>query len=99
MVQFAMTFFFCGFIEVKFLICTSLSLFPLLSLDDVPHLSHMCRLQVRTVLGPDVLMRTGVVQQLPVPALLQDFLRFKDVPEPSASIGVEADTQRHRHVL
>ncbi|XP_058477250.1 ankyrin repeat and SOCS box protein 3-like isoform X2 [Solea solea] len=51
----------------------------------VPCLSHLCRLQVRSVLGPDLLMRTGVVQQLPVPALIHNFLQFKDVLQTSLS--------------
>uniref|UniRef100_A0A3Q4I9B5 Ankyrin repeat and SOCS box containing 3 n=1 Tax=Neolamprologus brichardi TaxID=32507 RepID=A0A3Q4I9B5_NEOBR len=49
----------------------------------VPCLSHICRLQVRALLGPDILMRTNVVQQLPVPNLLHDFLKFRDIPEAS----------------
>uniref|UniRef100_A0A3Q0T2D8 Ankyrin repeat and SOCS box containing 3 n=1 Tax=Amphilophus citrinellus TaxID=61819 RepID=A0A3Q0T2D8_AMPCI len=44
----------------------------------IPCLSHICRLQVRTLLGPDLLMRTSVVQQLPVPIPLQEFLQFRD---------------------
>uniref|UniRef100_A0A3Q3GTP1 Ankyrin repeat and SOCS box containing 3 n=1 Tax=Labrus bergylta TaxID=56723 RepID=A0A3Q3GTP1_9LABR len=47
----------------------------------LPPLSHLCRLKVRSVLGPDVLMTTDVVQQLPVPTSLHGFLQFKDIPE------------------
>ncbi|XP_037318788.2 ankyrin repeat and SOCS box protein 3 [Pungitius pungitius] len=50
-------------------------------LDSIPLLSHLCRLQVRSVLGPDRLMRTNVVQQLPVPSPLHAFLQFRDIPE------------------
>ncbi|KAM6963512.1 ankyrin repeat and SOCS box protein 3 [Tautogolabrus adspersus] len=50
-------------------------------LDSLPRLSHVCRLKVRSVLGPDVLMTTSVVQQLPVPSPLHGFLQFKDFPE------------------
>uniref|UniRef100_A0A3Q3H0E2 Ankyrin repeat and SOCS box containing 3 n=1 Tax=Labrus bergylta TaxID=56723 RepID=A0A3Q3H0E2_9LABR len=44
-------------------------------LDSLPPLSHLCRLKVRSVLGPDVLMTTDVVQQLPVPTSLHGFLQ------------------------
>uniref|UniRef100_A0A3P9HW24 Ankyrin repeat and SOCS box containing 3 n=1 Tax=Oryzias latipes TaxID=8090 RepID=A0A3P9HW24_ORYLA len=47
----------------------------------LPPLSHICRLRIREVLGPDLLMRSGAVQQLPVPPLLHDFLQFRDIPE------------------
>ncbi|XP_077958784.1 ankyrin repeat and SOCS box protein 3 isoform X7 [Gasterosteus aculeatus] len=50
-------------------------------LDSIPLLSHLCRMQVRSVLGPDQLMRTDVVQQLPVPSPLHVFLRFRDIPQ------------------
>ncbi|XP_068610831.1 ankyrin repeat and SOCS box protein 3 [Brachionichthys hirsutus] len=53
-----------------------------LHFDSITGLSHMCRLQVRSVLGPDLLMRTNVVQQLPVPSTLHDFLQFGDIQEP-----------------
>uniref|UniRef100_M4AIL9 Ankyrin repeat and SOCS box containing 3 n=1 Tax=Xiphophorus maculatus TaxID=8083 RepID=M4AIL9_XIPMA len=49
--------------------------------DSVPCLSHLCRLKVREVLGPDQLMRTNVVQQLAVPTPLHDFLKFRDIQE------------------
>ncbi|CAL8282585.1 unnamed protein product [Merluccius merluccius] len=41
-------------------------------------------LQLRTYVGPDVLMRSDMVSQLPVPSLLHDYLRFDDItpPEP-----------------
>lgn len=51
--------------------------------DSVPSLSHICRLQVRTVLGPDLLTRTDVVQQLPVPSPLHGFIQFRDIQEVS----------------
>lgn len=51
--------------------------------DSIPSLSHICRLQIRSVVGPDRLMRTNVVQQLPVPSPLHGFLQFKDIPEAS----------------
>ncbi|XP_032357737.1 ankyrin repeat and SOCS box protein 3 isoform X6 [Etheostoma spectabile] len=77
--------------------------------DSVPCLSHMCRLRVRLVLGPDLLMRTDVVQQLPVPSLLHNFLRFGDIPEASYTHSPPSplsnrlqrcrSTHKHRHVL
>ncbi|XP_029313086.1 ankyrin repeat and SOCS box protein 3 [Cottoperca gobio] len=78
--------------------------------DSIPCLSHMCRLQVRLVLGPDLLMRTDVVQQLPVPSPLHCFLKFRDIPEasythsPTSSplsnrIDGYHSTHQHRHVL
>lgn len=77
--------------------------------DSVPCLSHICRLQVRALLGPDILMRTNVVQQLPVPNLLRDFLKFRDIPEASYThapplailqrIEEHRNTHEHRHVL
>ncbi|XP_037610100.1 ankyrin repeat and SOCS box protein 3 isoform X3 [Sebastes umbrosus] len=78
--------------------------------DAIPCLSHICRLQVRSVLGPDLLMRTDVVQQLPVPSPLHGFLQFRDVPEASYThsppssplsnrIQQYRSTHQHRHVL
>ncbi|XP_061562551.1 ankyrin repeat and SOCS box protein 3 isoform X2 [Phycodurus eques] len=55
---------------------------PLPQFDSVPDLSHLCRLRVRTVIGPDVVMREGVVQRLPVPPRLRDFLQFNDIEMP-----------------
>ncbi|XP_039472497.1 ankyrin repeat and SOCS box protein 3-like isoform X1 [Oreochromis aureus] len=55
----------------------------LVNADSVPCLSHICRLQVRALLGPDILMRTNVVQQLPVPNWLHEFLKFREIPEAS----------------
>ncbi|KAK2820137.1 hypothetical protein Q5P01_023096 [Channa striata] len=49
----------------------------------IPSLSNLCRLQVRSALGPDLLMRTNVVCQLPVPNPLHGFLKFTDVPDVS----------------
>uniref|UniRef100_A0A3Q3WA46 SOCS box domain-containing protein n=1 Tax=Mola mola TaxID=94237 RepID=A0A3Q3WA46_MOLML len=51
--------------------------------DSITRLSHICRLQVRLVLGPDLLMKTDIVQQLPVPSPLYSFLQFRDIQEPS----------------
>ncbi|XP_027132873.1 ankyrin repeat and SOCS box protein 3 isoform X2 [Larimichthys crocea] len=82
---------------------------PCPQFDSITSLSHICRLQVRFILGPDQLMRTNVVQQLPVPSPLHSFLQFKDIPEvsfqhspPSPLLGpIEGyrSTHQHRHVL
>ncbi|XP_026207570.1 ankyrin repeat and SOCS box protein 3 isoform X2 [Anabas testudineus] len=49
----------------------------------IPFLYHMCRLQIRSVLGPDLLMTTNLVHQLPVPPSLHNFLKFRDIPDVS----------------
>nr|XP_046232507.1 ankyrin repeat and SOCS box protein 3 isoform X2 [Scatophagus argus] len=56
---------------------------PYPQFDSMTSLSHICRLQVRLMLGPDLLMRTDAVQQLPVPSTLYGFLQFTDIREPS----------------
>ncbi|XP_023274698.1 ankyrin repeat and SOCS box protein 3-like [Seriola lalandi dorsalis] len=78
-------------------------------LDSIPCLAHICRLQVRAVLGPDLLMTTNIVHQLPVPTPLHGFLQFRDIPETSYShsppsplsnrIEEYYSTHQHRHVL
>ncbi|XP_026171563.1 ankyrin repeat and SOCS box protein 3 isoform X2 [Mastacembelus armatus] len=79
---------------------------PCLPFDSIPSLSHICRLQVRSVLGPDLLMRTSVVQQLPVPSPMHGFLKFSDIPEPSYTEspqllhgGARNGNTQHIHVL
>ncbi|XP_029954855.1 ankyrin repeat and SOCS box protein 3 isoform X2 [Salarias fasciatus] len=68
-----------------------------------PRLSHLCRLQLRDVLGPDRLMRTDVVQRLPIPPPLHRFLTFRDIPEASYTVTDRIERQQsahqHRHVL
>lgn len=82
---------------------------PCPQLGSIPSLVHCCRLKVRSVLGPDVLMRTDVVQQLPMPSPLHGFLQFKDITEASFThsspspvlnrIEEYQSTHQHRHVL
>ncbi|KAM4524850.1 ankyrin repeat and SOCS box protein 3 isoform 2-T2 [Odontesthes bonariensis] len=82
---------------------------PCAHFDSVPRLSHVCRLQLRDELGADLLMRTDVVQQLPVPSPLHDFLRFRDISEPSCTLSPPLpilnhiteyqSTHQHRYVL
>ncbi|KAM4623391.1 ankyrin repeat and SOCS box protein 3-like [Polymixia lowei] len=55
---------------------------PHTHLECVPSLFHLCRLQLRQVLGSDVLMRTDVVEKLPVPSLLHSYLQFSDILPP-----------------
>ncbi|XP_028332223.1 ankyrin repeat and SOCS box protein 3 isoform X2 [Gouania willdenowi] len=47
----------------------------------VPSLFHLCRLELREILGTDRLIRDEVIQQLPVPAVLHKFLQFRDIPD------------------
>uniref|UniRef100_A0A1A8IRR6 Ankyrin repeat and SOCS box-containing 3 n=3 Tax=Nothobranchius kuhntae TaxID=321403 RepID=A0A1A8IRR6_NOTKU len=82
---------------------------PSTNLDSIPSLSHICRLKIRQVLGPDLLMRTSIVQKLPVPSSLHDFLRFQDIVEPSYKLPPQSPVinrvqrsqraHQHRHVL
>ncbi|CAL8304547.1 unnamed protein product [Lota lota] len=55
---------------------------PPAHLESVPPLFHLCRLRLRAHLGPDVLMRSDAVTQLPVPPLLHDHLLFADITAP-----------------
>ncbi|XP_059892435.1 ankyrin repeat and SOCS box protein 3-like isoform X2 [Gadus macrocephalus] len=55
---------------------------PPAHLEWVPSLFHLCRLRLRAHLGPDVLMRSPAVTQLPVPLLLHDHLLFADIKAP-----------------
>ncbi|KAJ8284617.1 hypothetical protein COCON_G00034670 [Conger conger] len=50
--------------------------------DSLPSLCHLCRLAVRGVVGAEALARKSFVRRLPVPPLLQDYLRFSDVFAP-----------------
>ncbi|XP_072523822.1 ankyrin repeat and SOCS box protein 3 isoform X2 [Salminus brasiliensis] len=47
--------------------------------ESVPALTHLCRLAVRAAVGSDALSKSSFVQQLPIPALLQDYLQFNDI--------------------
>ncbi|XP_037134139.1 ankyrin repeat and SOCS box protein 3 isoform X1 [Syngnathus acus] len=49
---------------------------PLPQFDSVPDLSHLCRLRIRTLMGPEEVMRTDAVGELPVPPSIQRFLQF-----------------------
>ncbi|XP_076013778.1 ankyrin repeat and SOCS box protein 3 [Genypterus blacodes] len=83
---------------------------PSIDFDSVPSLSHLCRLQVRTMLDSHRLMMTDVVSQLPVPSLLHRYLHFSDVEpssythsSPATPVSYRIDgyqnTHQHIHVL
>ncbi|XP_019730132.1 ankyrin repeat and SOCS box protein 3 isoform X2 [Hippocampus comes] len=52
---------------------------PLPQFDSIPDLSHLCRLQIRILMGADAVMRPDVVGRLPVPPCLHHFLQFDDI--------------------
>lgn len=45
----------------------------------LPPLSHLCRLQIRSLLGSERLRSERAVRELPLPACLQDYLLYLDV--------------------
>ncbi|KAG7492480.1 hypothetical protein MATL_G00015070 [Megalops atlanticus] len=47
--------------------------------DSPPPLGHLCRLVIRGVVGAKALAGRAFVRQLPVPPVLQDYLRFDNV--------------------
>lgn len=51
-------------------------------LESISCLAHICRLQVRAMLGSEALMRTDIIQELPLPRILHPFLQFRDIREP-----------------
>ncbi|CAL8305707.1 unnamed protein product [Boreogadus saida] len=71
--------------------------------ESVPCLSHLCRLTVGEVVGRPALHAAAAVQQLPVPPLLQRYLRYAEVPPPpgapgSAPLPLVSDlTEEYRH--
>ncbi|KAM9424295.1 ankyrin repeat and SOCS box protein 3 isoform 1-T2 [Pholidichthys leucotaenia] len=50
--------------------------------DSIPSLFHLCRLQLKSVVGLWTLMNTDFVEQLPIPELLHDFITFRDIKHP-----------------
>ncbi|CAN9508852.1 unnamed protein product [Ophioblennius macclurei] len=77
--------------------------------DSTPRLSHLCRLRLRDVLGPDRLMQTDAARQLPVPSPLHRFVTFRDILEPTCTPSHipthlywterQWNSHQHRHVL
>ncbi|XP_053101554.1 ankyrin repeat and SOCS box protein 3 isoform X2 [Hemicordylus capensis] len=47
--------------------------------DSIPSLSHLCRLEIRSLLTSDRLRSDRFIRQLPLPTCLQDFLLYVDV--------------------
>nr|XP_020024173.1 ankyrin repeat and SOCS box protein 3 [Castor canadensis] len=45
----------------------------------VPCLTHLCRLEIRSILKPEHLRSEGVIHQLPLPRSLQNYLLYEDV--------------------
>lgn len=45
----------------------------------LPSLSHLCRLEIRSLLGSKRLRSERVIRELPLPACLQDYLLYLDV--------------------
>ncbi|XP_058658684.1 ankyrin repeat and SOCS box protein 3 [Ammospiza caudacuta] len=45
----------------------------------LPPLSHLCRLEIRSLLGSERLRLERVIRELPLPACLQDYLLYLDV--------------------
>ncbi|RLW07019.1 hypothetical protein DV515_00004269 [Chloebia gouldiae] len=45
----------------------------------LPSLSHLCRLEIRSLLGSERLRLERVIRELPLPACLQDYLLYLDV--------------------
>ncbi|XP_034149480.1 ankyrin repeat and SOCS box protein 3 isoform X2 [Esox lucius] len=71
---------------------------PLINLEGVPSLTHLCRLRVREQLGSVVLMQTDVVRQLDVPRELQMYLQFKNIPPPTCvTMATCTHTSRRGH--
>lgn len=55
---------------------------PHTHLECMPSLSHLCRLQIRELLGSYALMQTPVAQQLPLPPPLQRYIQFTNILPP-----------------
>lgn len=45
----------------------------------LPSLSHLCRLEIRSLLGSERLRSERVIRELPLPACLQNYLLYLDV--------------------
>ncbi|XP_020665581.3 ankyrin repeat and SOCS box protein 3 isoform X1 [Pogona vitticeps] len=52
---------------------------PFSNFDCIPSLSHLCRLEIRSLLTSSHLRTDHFVRQLPLPTCLQDFLLYSDV--------------------
>ena len=45
----------------------------------IPSLSHLCRLEIRSILTSERLRSDQFIRELPLPACLQDYLLYLDV--------------------
>ncbi|XP_057682121.1 ankyrin repeat and SOCS box protein 3-like isoform X2 [Corythoichthys intestinalis] len=52
---------------------------PFPQFDSIPNLLHLCRLKLRSIMGPDLVLNSDVVQKLHVPTELHSSLQFKDI--------------------
>ncbi|NXI95725.1 ASB3 protein, partial [Psophia crepitans] len=55
----------------------------------IPSLSHLCRLEIRSILTSERLRSDRFIRELPLPACLQDYLLYFDVLRASAILEVE----------
>ncbi|KFZ64899.1 Ankyrin repeat and SOCS box protein 3 [Antrostomus carolinensis] len=55
----------------------------------MPSLSHLCRLEIRSILRSERLRSDQFIRELPLPACLQDYLLYFDVLRVNAVLGVE----------
>ncbi|XP_020376693.2 ankyrin repeat and SOCS box protein 3 isoform X1 [Rhincodon typus] len=47
--------------------------------DDIPSLTHLCRLKIRSTLKSEFLRSDKFIRQLPLPVCLHDFLLYKEI--------------------
>lgn len=66
-------------LEVLSVVVPHIILFYFSATEHIPPLSHLCRLEIRSLLTSDRLRSDQFIRQLPLPACLQDALLYKDV--------------------
>ncbi|NXY47197.1 ASB3 protein, partial [Ceuthmochares aereus] len=55
----------------------------------IPSLSHLCRLEIRSILTSERLRSDRFIRELPLPTYLQDYLLYLDVLRADAILGAE----------
>ncbi|XP_069706374.1 ankyrin repeat and SOCS box protein 3 [Phaenicophaeus curvirostris] len=55
----------------------------------IPPLSHLCRLEIRSILTSERLRSDRFIRELPLPTYLQDYLLYLDVLRADAILGAE----------
>ncbi|NWH80756.1 ASB3 protein, partial [Piaya cayana] len=55
----------------------------------IPPLSHLCRLEIRSILTSEHLRSDRFIRELPLPTYLQDYLLYLDVLRADAILGAE----------